>query len=113
MAKKSKFQKVVDHLESGRPLTKLDCLRLYGYWNLSDLVYKLKKRHSPDYITTVMKKNLSGEYAEYVLTHQNHLKKICINCANLDKDKKCFMDGAKIKDPSSNNCILFFQLKTQ
>ncbi len=111
MKQKSKFQKVVDHLESGKPLTKLDSLRLYGYWNLSDLIYKLKKRYSdPNYITTNMIPVLGGEYAEYVLTNQDHLKQVCKNCIRFIDDK-CNIDQAEIKDPNTIKCISNFKLK--
>lgn len=107
---KSKFQKVVDHLESGKTLTKLDSLRLYGYWNLSDLVYKLKKRHDPNYITTNMIATLGGEYAEYVLTNQDHLKHVCNNCIKLIDDE-CSVDKSIVRYPLTSKCNSNFKLK--
>ena len=71
MKKESKRQKVIRHLLSGVPLTKLECFRLYSYWNLGDVVYKLRvgkidgRRH--DIKTTMHKTTTNSEYAEYRL----------------------------------------------
>ena len=71
MKKKSKAEKVRDYLISGKPLSKLECFKMFSYWNLSDIVYKMKKGMHDDTcynIRTTMQKTTTGsEYAEYQL----------------------------------------------
>lgn len=64
--KNPKCKKVIEHLESGRPLSKLECFKLYSYWNLGDIVYKLNKKYGPGYIGHTMQKTTTcSEYAVY------------------------------------------------
>ena len=83
--KNTKSQNVINHLESGKPLTKLDCFRLYSYWNLSDIILKLRKKHGYNYIQTTMKKTVNGsEYAEYCKSVSNAVAdKICKHHSDL------------------------------
>lgn len=67
--RKSKIQKITDYLEKGNSLTKKECLLNFSYWNLGDVIFKLRKEHGPGYVITTMKKTLYGEeYAEYALS---------------------------------------------
>lgn len=64
--KTPKSKKVIEHLESGKSLSKLECFKLYSYWNLSDIILKLRKRYGYNYIETTMQKTTTGsEYAVY------------------------------------------------
>jgi hypothetical protein len=75
MKKKSKAQKVIDYLESGKSLSKLECFKMFQYWNLSDIIWKLRNSHGQDYIRTTMAKTTTGsDYAIYQLTNTKHLK---------------------------------------
>lgn len=66
MKKKSKAEKVRDYLISGKPLSKLECFKMFSYWNLSDVIYKMRKKGHV--IATQMLKTTTGsEYAEYQL----------------------------------------------
>ena len=66
MKKKSKAERVRDHLISGKPLSKLECFKLYSYWNLSDIVYKMKKDNY-NIRTSMCKTTTGSSYAEYKL----------------------------------------------
>jgi hypothetical protein len=69
MKRKTKSQQVIDHLESRKPLSKLECFKMFQYWNLSDVICKLRKFHGPNYISTTMQKTTTGsEYAVYQKT---------------------------------------------
>ena len=64
---KNKSDAIIDHLESGKSLTKRQSDRVFDYLNLGDLIFKLRKKHGPDYILTKMKKNhvTGSEFAVY------------------------------------------------
>ncbi len=54
---KDKQDAIIKHFETGKSLTKVQSFQRFNYWNLGDIVYKLRKKHAPDYILTEMKKN--------------------------------------------------------
>ena len=72
---RDKSRKVRAHLMSGKSLTDLQCLDLYLYKRLSDIVcklrVKLKDENSDYYIDTIMRQGKTGEYAEYQLKMKN------------------------------------------
>ncbi len=49
--------KVINHLEAGKSLTKLQCISLYSYINLGNIIYVIRKAKGYNYINTVMKKS--------------------------------------------------------
>lgn len=42
--RQSQEQRILEHLKSGRPITPLDALNLYGCFRLGGRIYDLKKR---------------------------------------------------------------------
>lgn len=72
--KVAKTKQVIDYIESGKPLTKLECFEMFKLWNLGHVVNLLRKLHGYDYITTDRESNLTGTHAKYRLTNVNHLK---------------------------------------
>ena len=57
---------LLKHFQSGRSITKLEALNLYGIWNSGDTVFKLRnKGHN---IKTTMIKDGNKHYAKYYLT---------------------------------------------
>jgi len=57
---------LLKHFQSGKSITKLEALKLYGIWNSGDTVYKLRRKgHN---IKTTMIDNGKKRYAKYYLT---------------------------------------------
>lgn len=66
MSKPTKIDQIKDHLISGKSLTQLEALGLYGAFRLAARVHELKKKGWN--IKTEIKKDPNGnEYAEYHL----------------------------------------------
>jgi hypothetical protein len=64
------MQKVLHHLNSGKSITPLEALGLYGSFRLAAVVHSLKKR-GYDIITNIKVDMNGSRYAEYSLTDNN------------------------------------------
>ena len=66
--KTSQKQKILKHLSSGRSLSPLQALGLFGCYRLASRIYDLKRTGHP--IETIIKSDDQGRtYASYVLKH--------------------------------------------
>jgi uncharacterized protein YpiB (UPF0302 family) len=66
MKTEAKSKKVIEYLLKGNSLTKKECVQVFNYWNLSDIIMKLRRKGHC--IQTTMKQTRSGAYyAEYKL----------------------------------------------
>lgn len=62
----NKKSKVIAHLKSGKPLSKLECINRFGYLNLGDIVYELRCKGFE--VQTIMTPQKNGsDYAVYRL----------------------------------------------
>lgn len=65
-----KYDLLRNHLRSGRSITGIQALKLYGIYRLSSAINRF--RNSGMNIRTVMQKDLFGnEFAEYILLPEN------------------------------------------
>ena len=66
--KMSQKQKILKHLSSGRSLSPLQALGLFGCYRLAGRIYDLKR--AGHHIETIIKSDDQGRtYASYVLKH--------------------------------------------
>lgn len=66
--KTSQKQKILKHLSSGKSLSPLQALGLFGCYRLASRIYDLKRTGHP--IETIIKSDDQGRtYASYVLKH--------------------------------------------
>jgi hypothetical protein len=66
--KTSQNQKILKHLSSGKSLSPLQALGLFGCYRLASRIYDLKRTGHP--IETIIKSDDQGRtYASYVLKH--------------------------------------------
>lgn len=64
----SQNQKILKHLSSGKSLSPLQALGLFGCYRLASRIYDLKRTGHP--IETIIKSDDQGRtYASYVLKH--------------------------------------------
>lgn len=64
------MQKVLHHLNSGKSITPLEALGLYGSFRLAAVVHSLKKR-GYDIITNIKTDMNGSKYAEYSLSDRD------------------------------------------
>tara|TARA_R100000008_G_C3546671_1_gene147952 strand:- start:11 stop:331 length:321 start_codon:yes stop_codon:yes gene_type:complete len=70
MKKKTKHQKIKDHLESGKSITSWQAIQEYNVTRLASVIYYLKKEGLLIQTKNITEKNSSGEtvkYAKYKL----------------------------------------------
>lgn len=72
---KSQIQKIDDYLKSGKRLSKLESLKMFGVWNTGDVIYKLRKKYlgTEIVVKTEMVTNNGKTYAEYFYENKTTL----------------------------------------
>ncbi len=65
----TKRSKILNHLTSGKSLTKIQCIKLFRYLNLGGYVNELRNR-GYHIITTMIKNSDKSRYAKYSLKEQ-------------------------------------------
>ena len=61
-------ERILEHLQSGKTLTKLESLLKFGVWNTGDVIYKL--RNEGHIIDTEMVSEKGKTFAQYKLITQ-------------------------------------------
>lgn len=69
MSKEPKHELVLNHLKSGKIITGLIALDMYGLYRLSSVINRLRKKGHD--ISTVMRENKGVTYAEYKMVSFN------------------------------------------
>ena len=69
--KPSKTQKVLHHLKSGKSISPLEALGLYGSFRLAAVVHSLKKR-GYDIITDIKTDMNGSRYAQYTMSDRDN-----------------------------------------
>jgi len=72
----SKINEIHNYLKTGQSLTKLQCIEMFGYINLGDVVHVLRKRYGYDYIQTIMKRSLKTgkRFASFSINNKPELR---------------------------------------
>ena len=63
--KKSKHQKIKEHLESGKTITSWEAIQLYNVTRLAAIIFNLKEKGWIIETTNIIEKNNSGETIKY------------------------------------------------
>lgn len=57
-------QRILEYLKTGKSITKLEALKMFGCWNSGDIIFKLRREHT---IETTMITNGKKRFASYKL----------------------------------------------
>ncbi|BAQ90588.1 hypothetical protein [uncultured Mediterranean phage uvMED] len=99
--KKSKHQKIKEHLESGKSITSWQAIQEYNVTRLASVIYYLKKEGLLIETKNIVEKNSSGDtikYAKYKLLSVNKNNDQIGMFSNKPKEFKRWLDAPPVFD---------------